>query len=235
MKLLVVIFCLVISVSAFGQTRDTRSTRNPTEPLIMLDGVPYSGIPNPGDIKGISLLEGKDATPLYGSQAALGVIFVTTKNNKGYYIRNNPDKTNDLFIDTNALYIIDGKVSSNKLKGIDLKNILSVDILKYTAKDPSLNNGINREVIIVTKQGAIKAYQKKLSAFSKGYEDYLLANRNDDEGLWYIIDGLSTKYGVDQISKLYALKKEKIKSVDFGKHIPDDAGFTGRVIIKTKK
>ena len=207
MKLFAVIFCLLVSVGAWGQSadsskrdtakgwsgfRDDRSLPNPTKPLIVLDGVPYPGIPNAGDIKQTFLLEGKAATALYGSQAALGVIFVTTKNYNGHWILNNPDKTEDLFIDTNALYVIDGKVSINKLAGLNTRDIFDIKILKYDSTQiarTNPNRGQHDMVIISTQKGAIKSYQKKFSAFSKEYKKYIDSQKGEDTFCNYFIDG----------------------------------------------
>ncbi|MBS1529033.1 MAG: hypothetical protein JSU01_01895 [Bacteroidetes bacterium] len=242
MKLFSIIFLSLFSVAAWSQGKDTihdkqqvvlnfhgekKSLTNATKPLIVLDGVPYPGIPNPDDIKQISLLRGDQASALYGSQASLGVIFIVTKQSKGYYSRDNHNKTEDLYVDTNALYIIDGKVSATKLSGIDVQDILSVDILKYSAKDPSLNNGINSQVIITTKQGAVKAYQKKFSAFSKEYAEYLAVHNNDDSGFLYTIKRkpllqIYIDYGTPQpektmegIRELFDLGEQKISKVYF--------------------
>lgn len=71
-----------------------------TEPLIIVDGVPYptrfsintmefitqGGSPlnyiNPSDIESISVLKDADATAIYGSRAANGAILITTKKGK---------------------------------------------------------------------------------------------------------------------------------------------------------
>ena len=56
-----------------------------TSPLIVLDGVPYSGDANsinPNDIAGISVLKGPSATAIYGTRGSNGVILVTTKKGK---------------------------------------------------------------------------------------------------------------------------------------------------------
>ena len=56
-----------------------------TSPLIVLDGVPYSGNVNsinPNDIAGISVLKGPSATAIYGTRGSNGVILVTTKKGK---------------------------------------------------------------------------------------------------------------------------------------------------------
>jgi TonB-dependent SusC/RagA subfamily outer membrane receptor len=262
--LLAFLFCLLLSVNALAQSadsskkdtskgwsgfRDNRSLPNPTKPLIVLDGVPYFGIPNPADIKQISLLKANVATALYGSQAALGVIFVTTKNDKGYWSLNNPDKTNDLFIDTNALYIMDGKVSANKLNGINTGDIFDIKILKYDSTQIALTNpnrGQHDVVIICTQKGAIKSYQKKFSTFSKDYKEYLASNNNDDRGFLYLINGVSLDqiyidYGIaksdktwEGIRKLYNVPVEKIKKISF---LDNNGTAIGKkiVVIKTKK
>ena len=52
------------------------------DPLIILDGIQYSGSIgsiNPGDISSITVLKDASSTALYGSRAANGVIIITTK------------------------------------------------------------------------------------------------------------------------------------------------------------
>jgi TonB-dependent SusC/RagA subfamily outer membrane receptor len=76
---------------------------NANQPLFVVDGVPISnqvagssgrgnlevdygnaaGEINPDDIASISVLKGANATALYGSRAANGVILITTKSGKG--------------------------------------------------------------------------------------------------------------------------------------------------------
>lgn len=53
-----------------------------TSPLVVLDGVPYSGdinTINPNDISNISVLKGPSATAIYGTRGSNGVILITTK------------------------------------------------------------------------------------------------------------------------------------------------------------
>jgi TonB-linked SusC/RagA family outer membrane protein len=78
------------------------SIQNGSEPLIVIDGVPYStqfygstfgyqdivlgGSPlnyiNPSDIESIDILKDADATALYGSRAANGALLITTRKGK---------------------------------------------------------------------------------------------------------------------------------------------------------
>lgn len=56
-----------------------------SEPLIVVNGVPYNGqlnSINPQDIESMSILKDAAATALYGSRAANGVIMITTKKGK---------------------------------------------------------------------------------------------------------------------------------------------------------
>lgn len=60
-------------------------TLNNTSPLILIDGVvsPNMDMVNPSDIESISVLKDAASASIYGSQAANGVILVTTKKGKG--------------------------------------------------------------------------------------------------------------------------------------------------------
>ena len=81
------------------QIRGKNSMQNGTDPLYVIDGVPYaselltnlnvvgkSGSPfnflNPSDIESISVLKDADATAIYGSRGASGVVLITTKKGK---------------------------------------------------------------------------------------------------------------------------------------------------------
>lgn len=64
--------------------RGTRSLNASNDPLIVLDGIPFSGSIsdiNPDDIKSLDILKDASATGVYGSRGANGVILITT--NKG--------------------------------------------------------------------------------------------------------------------------------------------------------
>lgn len=81
------------------QIRGQNSIRNGNDPFYIVDGVPYSsqllkqiggpigtGSPfnfiNPSDIESIDILKDADATAIYGSRGANGVIIITTKKGK---------------------------------------------------------------------------------------------------------------------------------------------------------
>lgn len=66
--------------------RGTSSLNLSTEPLYILDGVPVSSSVfsqiNPQDIENISILKDASSTAIYGSRAANGVIYISTKKGK---------------------------------------------------------------------------------------------------------------------------------------------------------
>lgn len=65
--------------------RGTRSLTASNDPLVVLNGIPFTGSIgdiNPEDIESIDILKDASATAIYGSRGANGVILVTTK--KGY-------------------------------------------------------------------------------------------------------------------------------------------------------
>jgi TonB-linked SusC/RagA family outer membrane protein len=64
--------------------RGSRSLNASNDPLIVLDGIPFSGSIadiDPSDIKSLDILKDASATAIYGSRGANGVILITT--NKG--------------------------------------------------------------------------------------------------------------------------------------------------------
>jgi TonB-linked SusC/RagA family outer membrane protein len=61
--------------------RGVGSAFSPQDPLIVVDGI-VGGSYNPNDVKSVTVLKDAAATGLYGSQAAAGVILITTKSGK---------------------------------------------------------------------------------------------------------------------------------------------------------
>ncbi|MGX5691284.1 SusC/RagA family TonB-linked outer membrane protein [Arcticibacter tournemirensis] len=63
------------------RVRGTRSLTASNDPLIVLDGIPFTGSINdinPNDIQSLDILKDASATAIYGSRGANGVILVTT-------------------------------------------------------------------------------------------------------------------------------------------------------------
>lgn len=77
----------IIRIRGFG------SINADSSPLIVLDGVPYSGSLssiNPQDIESTTVLKDASSTSLYGNKASNGVLLITTKKGK----RNNKPRIN---------------------------------------------------------------------------------------------------------------------------------------------
>ena len=65
--------------------RGRKSIRASNSPLLVVDGIPYSGSIsdlNPNDVKSIEVLKDASSAAIYGSRGANGVILVTTKQGK---------------------------------------------------------------------------------------------------------------------------------------------------------
>lgn len=244
------LFCLFFSMNALAQKGDTTHKDESTikiitnapapqknKPLIVINGVIYKGDIgdiNPDNILSIDVLKNPGATNIYGPIGANGAVLITTKKKYQKADTTNKAKPLDSAVNKDALFIVDGQPSKNKLNDINANDILSIDILKKSeASDPSFSP-VNDVVIVVTKAKAIQQYQKKFSAFSKKYKSYLDAHQNNDEGFVYVLDGIQVQ-GTrnDIIKKLYKIPSEKIKEVGFNKKQPTDGSAT-LVIINTK-
>ena len=74
------------SMSASSYLRGIGSLTASNEPLYVLDGSPVSpeimGMMNPNDFASVTVLKDASATSIYGSRAANGVIYITTKRGK---------------------------------------------------------------------------------------------------------------------------------------------------------
>jgi len=234
MKLLTVIFCLMVSVSASAQSNDTtrkdtsqgfriidarEPTRNPQQPLVIVDDKIYKRrlkSIDPNSIINIVILKDKDALYKYRPKGENGVIIITTKKYKNIDTVTDV-KSLDSVADKDAMYVVDGVLSKNKLNGIDPQNIISIIILKRAACDSCYGYRADHgAVLIVTKAGAIKSYQKKFSAFSKAYKSYFDDPQNNDSDFIYAINSRQIDVKTNEgIKKLYDIPVKRIKKVSF--------------------
>jgi len=143
----------------------------------------------------------------------------------------------DSAVDKNALYVIDGELSDNKLNNIKPTDIFSIDILKKGEKNSDASLETMRDVVIVvTNAGAIKNYQRKFIAFSKEYKDYLRLNKGSDGLCHYFINEKSIDKGQkDFIQKLYEIPADKIVLVTFKSPRPIESFLEFKVYITTKQ
>ncbi len=65
--------------------RGINSLNASTNPLVILDGMPYDGplnMINPNDIESVKVLKNASETAIYGMRGANGVVVITTKKGK---------------------------------------------------------------------------------------------------------------------------------------------------------
>jgi TonB-linked SusC/RagA family outer membrane protein len=82
-----------------------------TGPLIILDGIPYTGSIsdiNPSDVESIEVLKDASAAAIYGSRGSNGVILVTTKHGKSGQVRVSYDGFYGIQQITNKPKLLDG-------------------------------------------------------------------------------------------------------------------------------
>lgn len=115
----------------------------------------------------------------------------------------------------NPIYVIDGKqlddsLAKKKLIGLDPGDIIK--IVKTEGKSHEYRTLVN----LNTATDKVNSYKKKFSEFSAGYKSYLLAHRNIDGFLIYVI-GRTPLSGSRShvIDTLYNIPVDKIASVDF--------------------
>ena len=92
--------------------RGRNSISGSTEPLVVLDGVIYRGNIvdiNPSDIESIDVLKDASSTAIYGSQAANGVLMITTKTAK---------KVSKPILEYNGTFTIQGLINGD-MKRLD--------------------------------------------------------------------------------------------------------------------
>ncbi len=136
--------------------RGTNSISSSSEPLYVVDGVPYitgdAGINtannpladiNPNDIANVEVLKDGAATAIYGSRAANGVILITTKtgragapklNYNNWFALATPSKYYDLM---NAKEFIE--ITNEKLKNVGLADAA------FETIDPTTNQVIDKD------------------------------------------------------------------------------------------
>jgi len=216
MKGLVVIIFLLAFTGAFAQKRDTFYVDGPKKKMIMCSAAidsnrsyvtvnnrVYNGILdslNTDNIIQFKVLKTAEAVALFGKKGKNGAIQITMRAPRvsGKPTAGSSPGENDI-----TDYILDGR-RSNKMEIAHLgRRILSSKYEKKIAADPSKNKLI---LTAVTRNFAIKQYQKKLSRLSSGYKTYLNKHHQNDGGLTFIING--EKYPIstdDRIKKIYEL------------------------------
>ncbi len=133
----------------------------------------------------------------------------------------------------NPVVVLDDKTIPDSLSKQVLAKLDQLDVIKITvlhAITPKQNI-----VYLTTKDTKIAMYQKKLTAFSKEYKDFLETHQNRDGAVIYILNAVPVQGSrKGRIDELYNIPAERIKSVNFSlQDIPDKV--VAMVEINTKQ
>lgn len=226
MKGLVVIFFLLACTGAFAQKRDTFYVDGPKKKMVMcsavidsnrsyitINGRVYNGILdslNTDNIIQFKVLKAAEAVALFGKKGRNGAIQITMRAPR---VSGKPAAGLSPGENEITDYVLDGR-RSNKMEIARLgRRILSSKYEKKIAADPSRSK---LTLITVTRNFAIKQYQKKLSRLSSGYKTYLNKHHQNDSGLTFIING--EKYAGltdDRIKKIYeSFSDDKVQDLN---------------------
>lgn len=171
-----------------------------TAPLIVLDGIIYSGSMadlNPTDIESIDVLKDVSSKAIYGSQAANGVLLITSKNGRkgrkpeftysGYYSFQSP--SNILTPMNRAQYIQKTKDAFYQDAYLGPDYILENPDFNPITKiiDPNSKNGLESGTDIdwldlVTQQGYINNHNLSISGSTESLNYYLSGSYTDQQG-----------------------------------------------------
>ncbi|HZY37270.1 MAG TPA: hypothetical protein VFE53_11505 [Mucilaginibacter sp.] len=89
-----------------------------------------------------------------------------------------------------ALCVIDGKIYEGNIGSVNPENVLTINILKPPGSTNIYGErGKNGVLLITTLNEGKRAYQLRFSNLSQAYKFYLQANKNDDSGLVYVLNG----------------------------------------------
>ncbi len=208
----------------------------PDHPLVFLNDKLYEG-----DLAGlkvkvthIEIYKGPGACAIFGVKAANGVIIMGTKKKLPMYFSK---PSTDTSFDGRVVYVVDGEISERR--SVNEKDILIKSTIKGAVLDGIYGRKLDSIVTSISRKYAIEQYQKKLSTFSKDYNNYLQINRNDDSNVLYVLNGVPMAADEnDNIKKVYA-SLEKLKSVNFIKSIASLNVYPERtrplLVITTKK
>ncbi|MFI5162737.1 MAG: hypothetical protein ACHQHN_15765 [Sphingobacteriales bacterium] len=141
------------------------------------------------------------------------------------------------YVNNNILYVVDGvPVSKEKVDKNEILIRQSISGKKLEESGFYPEKMIDSIVVMVSKNGAIKSYQKKFSAFSKRYKAYL-EDKKANKNVLYVLNGVTvSESSIDGIKTLYDMPSKKIKKVFLLKETnPNFSNAAAIVVITTKK
>lgn len=161
-------------------------TVNSADPLIVIDGVPASGINdiNPNDIESIEVLKDASTSAIYGLRAANGVVIITTKRGKfnedlsvslnAYAGSSTPINTIDVLDAPTLAQLKRERYANDGIDGNPIWEDPQYQTQRTNWQEELLGNGANQNYDLTIRGGG----QRSAFAISGGYfeEDGLMRN-----------------------------------------------------------
>jgi TonB-dependent starch-binding outer membrane protein SusC len=222
-----------ISVRIRGSTSIYASNR----PLFIVDGIPVEtgtlslrsfggqddnalSLINPGDIESIQVLKDASAKAMYGSRAANGVVFITTKRGKNSTATINfdvqrgiidPVKKLDL-LDSQSLLTLQREAVENAGQNPDALGLI-----------PEVTDGVNTDWLDeIFRRGILQQYQLTLKGGDDNSSYYISASYRDEEGVQ-----LNNKF--ERLSGTINLDEKVTKKLSVGTNISLSRSLNKRV------
>ncbi len=181
------------------QLRGANSIDNGNNPLYIIDGVPFADNPmnqftnasgnqsplaiiNPKDIERIDVLKDADATAIYGSRGASGVILITTKKGSAQNLRINAGLNVG---------------NSHAIQTLDLLNTEQyLEIRKEAFKnDNTVMTETNAPDLLTWDQASYHNWQKELFGNKAAFNTMQLSFTGGSSNLQYLFSGNYNKQG----------------------------------------
>lgn len=229
------------------QIRGLNSIKNGTQPLFVVDGVPYQSdvvapplggygalgtiisalnFINPTDIETIDVLKDADATAIYGSRGANGVILITTKRGK---IGNT---------------VVDVKIDRGWQELTEARKLLNTDEYLKMRREAFINDGEtpnqgNAPDLLVWDTTRYTNWQKEMLGKSTHYTDALASISGGAATVQYLIGGNYHKETTPFSNTFYSNRKgahfnliggtvdQRLKSTLTGSYTINETNFPG--------
>ena len=181
------------------QLRGANSINNGNSPLYIVDGVPFSdnamnqfisasgnqnplSLINPKDIERIDVLKDADATAIYGSRGANGVILITTKKGSAQELK------------INASLLVGNSHAIQNLEMMNTEQYLEIRNEAFS-NDGSTPDETNAPDLKLWDAGISQDWQKELFGNSAAFNSMQLSFNGGSSTLQYLLSGSYSKQG----------------------------------------
>ncbi len=181
------------------QLRGANSINNGNSPLYIVDGVPFSdnsmnqfisasgnqnplSLINPKDIERIDVLKDADATAIYGSRGANGVVLISTKKGAAQELKIN---ANMLVGNSHAIQTLE---MMNTTQFLEIRN-------EAFKNDNSVADETNAPDIKLWNPSLSQDWQKELFGKSAAFNSMQLSFNGGSQTLQYLLSGSYSKQG----------------------------------------